>query len=103
MHKDSVVYPSDLNLLGSLQFFVKMQLRLQEGLAQYPNKKKKEPNQLNDFKKAFSHIGRNTCFLLDLETFTMMTLSFSGLLRYGKISKLCCCGLDGRNVLKSFN
>lgn len=40
MHKDSVVYPSDLNLLGSLQFFVKMQLRLQEGLAQYPNKKK---------------------------------------------------------------
>ena len=57
-------------------------------------KQKKEPITAEHIRKIFAIIGKESCSILNLRTFTMMVLSFAGFFRYSEVSELKCCDIE---------
>ena len=85
----AIEYFHKLNLCSS-SFISQLCLLILEAAKRRRTKKnKKEPITARHLKQIYKHIGKiKNCSTLDLRTFAMMVLSYTGFFRYSEVSKL---------------
>ena len=85
----AIEYFHKLNLCSSPFISQLCLLILEAAKRRRIKKNKKEPITARHLKQIYKHIGKiKNCSTLDLRTFAMMVLSYTGFFRYSEVSKL---------------